>query len=210
MNIITAWRRLGAALLWGICVPLAVSTLAAPHARATSVIPPSFNQLVSQSDYIVRGVVTAVNSEMSTDGGRHIITKVQVDVRQVISGTPPQPLVLVMLGGTVGKETQRVEGAPVFHVGDEDILFIHGNGHQLSPLVAMMHGRYPVLHDSAGNEYVARSNGAPLYNEQEVAQPIEEAGVAASPAPAHPLSPAEFVNRIHNAAAQNSASKLEN
>lgn len=199
-------RRLFAML--GV-LALTISTL-----TATTVVPPAFKSLVGQADYIVRAVVKSVTSEMRTDGGRrHIITHVEVDVREVISGTPPQPLVLEMLGGTVGDETMTVEGAPKFKVGDEDILFIHGNGAQFTPLVALMHGRYPIMRDSAtGREYVARSNGVPLYNELEVSQPMSEHASAqtAAGAAAQPLSPADFVSRIQTALSQISRAKLEN
>jgi hypothetical protein len=201
---------------WLRYLPLFLAVLFANGpAKATTVIPPDFNKLVSQADYIVRGVVTSVTSEMVTGGGerRHIMTKVTVEVRQVISGTPPQPLVLQMLGGTVGEETMTVEGAPKFKVGDEDILFVHGNGQQFTPLVAFMHGRYPIKTDkTTGREYVARSNGSPLFNEQEVDQPMEASAPSKSAAgvAAQPLSPADFVARIQNAITQNSRAKLEN
>jgi hypothetical protein len=190
-----------------------VALIASGPARATTVIPPAFNSLVSQADYIVRAVVKSVTSELRTDGQRrHIVTKVGLEVREVIAGTAPEPLVLEMLGGKVGDDEMVVDGAPKFRVGDEDILFVHGNGRQFNPLVALMHGRYPILHDTAtGRDYVARSNGVPLHSESEVNQPMAPApqGTAlASPAPA--LSPAEFISRIKNAISQNSRAKLEN
>ncbi len=173
-------------------------------ARATTVIAPDFQQLVDQSDYIVRAVVKSVTSEMKTDGqGRHIFTKVELDVREVIAGSPPQPLVLQMLGGTVGDEEMVVQGAPRFKVGDEDILFVHGNGQQFNPLVALMYGRYPIKRDAAtGREYVARSNGEALYNENDVSQPMAQAVQTGQTlrAAAQPLSPDDFVNRIRNVA----------
>jgi len=201
---ISRWKHL--------LVALVIAGVAATT-RGTTVIPPDFNKLVGQADYIVRAVVKSVSAEKSSVGGRHITTKVELEVRQVIGGTPPQPLVLEMLGGTVGDETMTVEGAPIFKVGDEDILFIHGNGVQFTPLVALMHGRYPVKHDSAtGRDYVARSNGAPLYSEKDIGQPIEipTAAAATVQAGAQPLSPDEFASRIHTALNQISRQKLEN
>jgi hypothetical protein len=176
------------------------------------VIPPDFNKLVNQADYIVRGVVKSVNSEMRTDGGsRHIVTKVEVEVSEVISGTPPQPLVLEMLGGKVGDDEMVVDGAPKFKVGDEDILFIHGNGKQFNPLVALMYGRYPILAEAGtGRQYVARANGIPLHSESEVDQPMVRPAVNPQAAPPPALSPADFVSRIKNAVNENSRAKLEN
>jgi hypothetical protein len=171
-------------------------------AQATTVIPPKFDELVSKSDYIIRAVVTGVSAEMIGSGSsRHITTKVSVQVRQVIAGAPPTTVVLEMLGGQVGSERMVVDGMPTFQVGDEDILFVHGNGKNFSPLVALMHGRYPILKDTAGREYVARANGSPLYSEQDVSTPMtapKTGALAEHAAPA--LSPDAFVSRIQTAA----------
>jgi hypothetical protein len=176
-------------------------------AHGTTVVPPKFTELVGKSDYIVRAMVKAVTSELRNDGsGRHIITKVELAVIEIISGNPPQPLVLQMLGGKVGRDEMVVEGAPKFKVGDEDILFVRGNGRLLSPLFGMMYGRYPIKRDAAtGREYMTRSNGAPLVNESEVETPL--IGQASAPvsdrsysaavlAIAIPLSPSDFTGKI--------------
>src|ERR1017187_4793469 len=78
--------------------------------RATSVIAPDFDSLVSGADYVVRAVVKSVTSEYrTTPQGRAIFTKVELQVLETITGTPPQPLVLQLLGGTVDGVTMRVE-----------------------------------------------------------------------------------------------------
>src|SRR5882757_889291 len=144
-------------------------------ARATTVNPPEFADLVNESDFIVRAVVKSVTSEYAQPNSKKIITKVTLDVREVIAGTPTQPLVLVMLGGRVGDNEMTIEGAPKFQVGDEDILFVQGNGQQIYPLVAIMHGRYPIQRESGtGREFVTRSNKVPLQDPLEVALPMTE------------------------------------
>ena len=200
-----------------VCLAMVVG--AAP-ASATTVIPPDFDHLVAQADYVVRAVVISVTSELRTAGPqRHIITKVELDVREVISGTPPQPLVLQLLGGKVGDEEMVVDGVPKFKVGDEDVLFVHGNGRQFCPLVALAYGRFPIKRDDKGRAYMARANGVPLMSEQDVVKPMGlgvavGSGLRAQPAtgpggmPA--LSPVEFANRIKTAASQVRGSKLEN
>ncbi|WP_221032654.1 hypothetical protein [Actomonas aquatica] len=176
-------------------------------ARSTTVVPPAFEELVLESDYVVHGRVTAVESFWQERGGsRVIVTQVRVEVLEVIAGEPPSPLVLTMLGGTVGEQSMVLEGAPQFEVGDEDILFVQGNGRQVSPLTRIMHGRYRVAKDVAsGREFVARDNGEPLTDTTEVAQPLHtEEGAAATATGEVPLavrveralSPAEFVQRI--------------
>ena len=178
-----------------------VFCLASLRGAATTVTAPDFDSLVGQADYVVRAVVKSVNSEWQVDGAnRSIITKVEVTVREVIKGMPPSPLVLEMLGGTIGQTTMVVDGAPTFKVGDEDILFIHGNGQQFFPLVGIMYGRYPVSYNSAlGEDIVLRSKGSPLYDTKDVAQAMTSA--AAQPA-ARPLSVAEFTGKIRASVSQ--------
>lgn len=163
--------------------------------RATTVIAPDFDSLVSQADYVVRATVKSVNAEWRTDGAnRHIITKVELTVSEVIKGAPPTPLVLEILGGRIGQTTMVVDGAPKFNVGDENILFVHGNGHQFVPLVALTYGKYAVSRDSAsGADIVLRSNGSPLYDVKDVAQPLTAASAQSA---TRPLTAAEFAGKI--------------
>lgn len=170
--------------------------------RATTVVPPEFSQLVNESDYIVRAVVKSVTAEWrENQGGRHIFTFVELEVREVIAGTPPQPLILQMLGGKVGGEEMTVSGAPKFAVGDEDVLFIQGNGRNISPLFAIMHGRYRIMKEKGRDrEYVTRSNRVPLQDTAEVALPMAEGAAVEMQlrmkSAAQALTPAQFVERV--------------
>jgi hypothetical protein len=182
---------------------MALALLAgAVAADATSVVPPEFSQLVNDSDYIVRAVVKSVHSEYARPGSRKIVTFVELDVQETIAGTPPRPLVLRTLGGKVGEDELVLEGAPEFKVGDESIYFVRGNGKQVVPLVAMMHGVYPISRDQAGRTFVTRSNKVPLRNTAEVSAPMTE-GVGAKAArdksavPA--LTPQQFIQQIRAA-----------
>jgi len=176
--------------------------LLAPASYATSVIAPSFDQLVGRADYIVRATVKSVTSDWrnnpDTPGERYIGSRVELDVLEVIKGTPPSPLVLDLVGGRVGDQELTIEGAPRFVVGQESILFVQGNGHRIVPLVGLMHGRYLVRRDLRNKkEEILRNSGQPLYSEQEVSLPETEA----SPIPtrdrhAVPLNCHDFSMRI--------------
>ncbi len=190
----SAWKG------WAIRVAFFLALSAG--ALATTVVPPDFDQLVNESDFIVRAMVKSVTSEFRTDaGGKIIITKVALEVREVVAGTPPTEVVLQLLGGKVGDEELVLEGAPRFKVGDEDVLFVRDNGRTMVPLVAMMHGRYPVMKESAtGRRYMARENKAPLTTTAEVAQPMTDDSATASrqPAktPAQAMAPEDFIQRV--------------
>lgn len=172
------------------------------RAAATTVVAPDFDSLVKQADYVVRGYVTAINAEWRTDAqGQHIISKVKFDVREVIKGNPPSPLVLEMLGGRIGKIQMVVEGTPNFIVGEESVLFVHGNGRQFFPLVALTYGMYPVALDTAsGQRVVHRSNGSPLYDVKDVTLPMTAANALGNGA-GRPLTASEFAAKIRASAA---------
>lgn len=130
-------------LLAAFCTFLAVC-----GAQATTVIPPSFDELVSQAELIFQGTVTDVKSQWTGEGGqRHIVSYVTVRVEDALKGNPGASYTMRMLGGTVGDETMAVSDSPKFKVGDRDILFVENNGKQFIPLVGIMHGRFHVQRD---------------------------------------------------------------
>jgi hypothetical protein len=200
---VLAFFLIGAACAW-------------PAAHATTVIPPEFATLVNESDCIVRAVVKSVSAVKKSRGhGVKIFTEVELQVVEVIAGNAPAKLTLELLGGRVGEQELVVEGAPQFQVGDEDILFVSGNGRNLSPLNRMMHGRYPILKDAAtGRAYVARSNHAPLRSTAEVSLPMGGDAAAepqrGAPANSAPLTPEEFIRQIRATANSSTPSQHAN
>lgn len=175
-------------------------------APATTVNPPEFPQLVNESDYIVRAVVKSVTSELrAAPSGKQIpFSRVELEVRQVIAGKPPTPLILEVMGGKGGGRELYIVGAPKFEVGEESILFVQGNGKQIYPLVRMAHGLYPIKREAAtGREFIARSDGAPLRSVSEVSRPMHGTGGKVGPVGAgtvegatQGLTPDEFISRI--------------
>ena len=181
---------------------LLLTLITGPLAQATTVIPPEFEELATRSDYVVRGRVVATNAEIRIKGsGKKIFTRVEVEVLEVIQGTPPVQLILECLGGRVGDEELIVGGAPSFVVGEESILFVSGNGRALCPLYAMSYGFYPIKEEGeTKRRYVARGNQVPLENVAEIPQPLLEGDAAEAQrrgkraAPA--LSPDDFAQKI--------------
>jgi hypothetical protein len=166
----------------------------APAAHATSVVPPSFPELVAEADAIYRGRVTSIKArrvDVPAPTGSVIKTFVTFEVERVLKGPEQAEVTLEFLGGTVGDETITVSGMPKFNLGGREIIFVQKNGIQFCPLVALMHGRYRVLRDAAtAREIVARDNGVPLTNISEVELPID--GI---PAPVRAASAASAAER---------------
>jgi len=168
-------------------------------ARATSVIAPSFPELVQESQLIVRGTVTSVRCAwVDTTQGRAIKTFVTFAVQKCLKGDAPAELVLQFLGGEIDGQGMRVEGMPRFAAGQAEILFIADNGVQFCPLVGLMHGRYRVLTEATtARAYIARDDGVPLESADEVQLP-QGAGTAANRTKraAAALTPEAFEQKI--------------
>ena len=139
----------------------ACSILALSFARATTVVPPSFDELVGQAEVIFQGTVTNVQSQWTGEGGdRHIVTYVTLKVEEAMKGDPGASYTVRMFGGTVDGTTMEVSDTPKFQVGDRDILFVEHNGTQFVPLVGIMHGRFHVKADAErGADVVTKNNG---------------------------------------------------
>jgi hypothetical protein len=168
---------------------------------ATTVVPPTFRQLVAQAELIVRAEVRAVRcEETQRNGGSVIHTYVKIGVLRALKGDAPAELELRILGGTVGDRTLHVAGVPRFVPGEKCLLFIENNGEQFCPLVAIMYGRYRVeRRASDGVEMVRRDNGAPLRTAEEVSLPLHAALPALASGAAQNgagLTLAEFDNSI--------------
>ena len=157
-------RLAGAVLLLMAAVTLA---------RATTVVPPTFPELVAESDVIVRAVVTSVRSEeFDSPDGRGIRTLVTLNVERTLKGNPGETLTLSLVGGRVGRRALHIEGVPRFAVGDRQFVFLAGNGQVFCPLVGLGHGRYPIRVDATGRAYVTRENGRPLQSTDDVSLPL--------------------------------------
>ena len=142
-------------------VSLACVAVSLTGLQATTVIPPTFDELVGRAELIFQGTVTDVRSEWTGEGKqRHIQSYVTLRVDDQIKGKPGASYTLSMLGGTVGEQTMEVTDTPKFKVGDRDILFVENNGTQFIPLVGIMHGRFRVQREEAsGREIVATESG---------------------------------------------------
>ena len=151
----------------------------AAAASATTVIPPSFDELVTRAQIIFQGTVTDVRSAWTGEGAqRCIVTFVTFKVEDAIKGNPGKEMTLRMLGGTVGTETMQVSDAPRFTAGDRDVLFVENNGRQFIPLVGIMHGRYRVYKDENGHELVLTNEGTALSSTDQVGREAAAQGQA--------------------------------
>jgi hypothetical protein len=145
---------------------LLCTLLMAGVARSTTVIPPTFESLVSSASTIFVGQVMDVRAEwFATRDGRAIKTHVTFKVEDVWKGSVGAVTQLEFLGGTVGSTRMEVVGMPVFREGQRTVLFVSGGQRTVSPLVGFYHGRMRVERDPFGVDrvrtYDGRSLGSP-------------------------------------------------
>jgi len=132
--------------------------------RATTVIAPTFDELVRAAEVVFRGEVIDTRSRLvATPDGETIVTDVYFNVERVLKGKTGATLVLQFLGGKVGDRRYQIEGMPTFLVGDRDVLFATPSQQLACPLVAMMYGRVRIVTDPGTKEsLVRRFDGAPV------------------------------------------------
>jgi hypothetical protein len=136
------FRRLS--LLTTLCL-----LAAAGVARSTTVISPTFDQLVAEAQTVFVGEVMNVRAEWeATPSGRAIVTLVTFRVEDVWKGNVGAVTQLEFLGGEIGEIGMKVEGMPVFRLGQRDVLFVGSAVRTVSPLVGFMHGRMRVERDT--------------------------------------------------------------
>jgi hypothetical protein len=163
-------------------LPLTFVGVALINLSASTVVPPTFDQLVQQAEVIFQGTVTNVRSIWEGEGAqRHIDTYVTFQVQDNVKGNAGASYTIRMLGGTVGDETMEVTDTPKFSVGDRNILFVEHNYDQFVPLVGISHGRFQVQHDEeTGRDVVFNGEGEPIRDLAKVGR--EQESVSASEA----------------------------
>ena len=138
-------------------------------ASSTTVIPPTFESLVSTADTIFVGEVMDVRADwIATPRGRAIKTRVTFRVEDVWKGTVGTVTQLEFLGGTIGKTTMEVVGMPAFREGQRSVLFVSPDSRTVSPLVGFWHGRLRIERDPYGVDRVRTSDGRSLGNPSEI------------------------------------------
>ncbi len=176
-----------------IVATLILVGLARP-ATSTSVVPPTFDELVGRAESVFVGrVVAARSSWVNSRSGRVIVTDVTFAIERTLKGPSYAERSLEFLGGTVGDDTLRVAGLPQFHLGDRDVLFVSDTGRPVSPIVGFMYGRFRIVHDArTGADAVRTHDGRPLGSVGEVGNLKPPATVA----PPRTLSLRDFLDTI--------------
>jgi hypothetical protein len=143
--------------------------LMAGVARSTTVIPPTFESLVSSASTIFVGEVMDVHAIwVASPQGRAIVTEVTFKVEDVWKGAAGAVTQLEFMGGTIGETTMEVVGMPTFHEGQRSVLFVSSQAKAISPLVGFWHGRMRIEKDPYDVDRVRTYDGRSLGSPAEV------------------------------------------
>ena len=182
-----------------------VAVLMFTTAKATTVIPPTFEEMTDRAELIFVGKVVSSRAEWRTVGtDRVIFTLVEFERQEVLKGEAGVSVTLQFLGGTVGDVTLEIAGVPKFSAGDRVFLFVEGNRVQFCPLVGVFHGKFGVRKDEkTGRDILVMHNGKPLRDVAEIgtgegAEFGPERAKLSIPANAEPLSVDDFKSKIHD------------
>jgi hypothetical protein len=121
---------------------------AALPARAVTVAPLSFEELVRQSSTVIYGRVIEVRGQWSDDR-RRIDSLVTVEVIKGLKGSATTEVTLTVPGGQVGRYRNVMPGAPSFARGDLAVLFLTARGPRLPVTTGFTQGIYRVVRDAA-------------------------------------------------------------
>ncbi len=129
------------------CALVAMLWLAAGAAgRATVLLPADLGTLVRGSEAVVHGRVTAVRAEWA-DGRRRIDSLVTLAADAYFKGDFGPTVTFRVPGGQIGRYRSVMVGAPVFHEGDDVVLFLNARGPSMPYVLGLSQGVFRVVTD---------------------------------------------------------------
>lgn len=148
----------------------AVVCLIVTASKATTVVPPTFEEMADRADVIFVGNVVSSRAEWRTSGtNRVIFTMVEFETQDVLKGSNTKKVTLQFLGGTVDDVTLEVPGVPKFKPGERVLIFVEGNGVQFCPIAGVFHGKFGLKKDEkSGLEIVVMHDGKALQDTSEI------------------------------------------
>jgi hypothetical protein len=139
---------------WALCPLALLALLLALPASATSLLRAEVPELSRKADAVVQGTVRRVQSRWAA-GGRRIVTDVEIQVSDVLKGSPGRTVVVTQPGGRVGDIGQRVSGLASFDEGEEVVVFLQRRGRDAYSVRGMAQGKFRVQRSPDGKTVLA-------------------------------------------------------
>lgn len=132
------------------CLAIGFSTA---DTSAMVVVPAGFSEMVTASDLVVHGRVTAIRPQLVGDR-RTIETVITVVVVDALKGQSGATVYFRVPGGQVGRYRRIMPGAPEFAEGDEVVLFLRGHAPAIPFPFGLSQGVYRVVRGAGGSTLV--------------------------------------------------------
>lgn len=133
---------------------MGLAFLAPVVAEATVVVPLDLKKLAGNAEVILHGRVIALSPQWASDR-QGIDTLVTVQVTSYLKGNFGAQITFRVPGGKIGRLRSVRVGAPVFHEGEEVIVFLAATGPVFPHIVGFNQGVYRVTVDKAsGTRFV--------------------------------------------------------
>ena len=130
-------------------VLLSVLVLGSSAARATTVLPMTFSEVVDDAEVIAIATVSALEATWHPERQMPFTEVTFSDVEVLKGRIAGDELTLRFLGGPAPDGlTLRVSGMPQFAPEQQVVLFSAGNGLRACPLVGWWQGLYRVVYDA--------------------------------------------------------------
>jgi hypothetical protein len=125
--------------------------------RATTLQQLSLNEMIQLSTAIVQGQPTLTGGAFR---GSIIYTHYQVQVSEVLKGSPATQLDVAVLGGSAQGLRQDYAGAPTLTNGQNYVLFLWTSKSGLTQVIGLSQGLFSVVTNASGQAMVVRSGSA--------------------------------------------------
>jgi len=153
------------------CVLLTVALGLTSSVGATTYLPVTFQELVTEADVIFVGDVVDVRPYMlRTRAGTIVKTRVTLRVADPLYGTTSIVEVFDFFGGEADGIGMAVEGMPKFAVGDRRVVFARRKP-SINPIVGFTQGLLRVRRDGNGVDRVVTLEGLPLVRPESIGSP---------------------------------------
>ena len=160
--------------------------------RATVLLPADLGVLVRGAQAVVHGRVTAVRAGW-TDGRRRIDSFVTVTADEYFKGDFGPIVTFRVPGGQIGRYRSIMVGAPVFHEGDDVVLFLNARGPSIPYVLGLSQGVFRVVTDPRSS--------APLVTPPALLAGTVETAVTRGDAARRPMPLAAFGAEVRRLAA---------
>ena len=134
---------------------VAILVSQAPLLCATVLVPADVGELSRDAGAIVRGQVVATEARWTADR-RSIATLVTVDVEASLKGSLGSTVQFLVPGGTLGRYSNLVIGAPAFEVGQRVVVFLGWSGPSYPYLLGLGQGVFRVQPNASGTAWLVR------------------------------------------------------